>query len=115
MRYYNDILVRYSELLQKGIFLRDLLKEKQIDKIYIWGSGKYFDLLINDLMTNVEILGIIESNPNKKEYKGYMIIDYKDVKPDIPIFVIPGYDMERIKSHFSEKETPFLISFSQFF
>ena len=115
MHYYNDVMIRYSELLQKGIFLHDLLNKKQIDKIYLWGSGKYFDLLKNDLMTNVEILGIIESNPNKKEYNGFQVINYKDVKPDVAIFVIPGYDMKRIKSYFSDKETPFLISFSQVF
>lgn len=101
--YYNSFLYNYSLVLQKGDSLRHRIEEMGLDSVYIWGSGKYFDILEKDVGKKNVIKGIIESNPVAREYKGYKIINASEIENNATVIVIPGYDLEKIKMNVSEK------------
>ena len=43
-------------------------------KVYIWGTGALAETCWEDLLTDIELLGFVESNPAKDEWKGKKVI-----------------------------------------
>lgn len=113
LNYYNSFLYNYTLLLQKGKTLGEILETKKISKIFVWGCGKFFDVVSNDIERKIEIAGIVLSNPCIEEYKGYEIVSVSELKKGDSVLVIPGYDIEGIKRFFKEDDYVSLIGINE--
>lgn len=97
LKCYNEMLVKWNRLLQRGISVADYFKERGITNIGIWGRGNLCKALLSELEGQVKVNYIIESNPIKTEYENIPVIAPGDITEDIQsIVVIPIYDMENV-------------------
>lgn len=102
---YNQILLKWIELSQKGIRIKDYFKEHDINQISIWGRGNICNLLISELKETVHICSIIESTPTVDSYENIDVVSLEEVSEEVElIIVIPVYDYERIKRQAMRRE-----------
>lgn len=47
-------------------------------KVFIWGTGKLAEECVADLLPDIEILGFIETVPEKEEFHGYRVISGRE-------------------------------------
>lgn len=47
-------------------------------KVFIWGTGKLAEDCVADLLSDIEILGFIETVPEKEEFHGYRVISGRE-------------------------------------
>lgn len=95
MQAYFELLVRWVQLKQTGKTIR--MPIRYGEQIAVFGRGKLFDCLLQEIRDSVEIKYIIESRPTIKEYQGIPIISIGKIPDDIrDVIVIPYYDMEII-------------------
>ena len=71
-------------------------------KVYIWGTGEIAEICLNDIFSNVEILGFVESIPNKKFFHGFSVISGKDLSNKVYDYLIIANSYgEEIKEKYS--------------
>lgn len=97
--YYYSLLLKWMNLRNRGKFVIDYLKERNINKTYIWGKGKVCDLLLHEMKEKVEVVAIVESKPNTDQYANIKVINPFGIEnTNQHIIVIPEYDIDRIAS-----------------
>lgn len=71
-------------------------------KVYIWGTGEIAEICLNDIFSNVEILGFVESIPNKKLFHGFSVISGKELSNKVYDYLIIANSYgEEIKEKYS--------------
>lgn len=97
LRCYNNILVEWMWLKQKGVSIAQVLRKNKISKVSIWGRGKLSALLLQEIEDEIAVESIIESNPSGDSYQGIPIVNMAEISRDVElIIVIPVYDMDKI-------------------
>ncbi|MBR4981575.1 MAG: glycosyltransferase [Lachnospiraceae bacterium] len=95
---YNGVMEQWIKMLVQGYSIESYLLKKQINKIAVWGRGKLFNLLYEQLSC-VKIEAIIESYMTDKCYKDIPIISSYEITDDIQlIIIIPIYDINQIRN-----------------
>lgn len=106
-KYYRRCLEKWLEIKQQGKSISDLLSNKEIKNIAIYGTGSIGKLLVNELTRQNIIEYFIVTNKNSDYFMGYPIYGGEDELPkksnDLSLIVIPGYDMEEIKKIMGKK------------
>lgn len=57
-------------------------------KVFIWGTGKMAEDCIADLLPDIEVVGVVETVPEKEEFGGYRVIAGKELKDESYDYVI---------------------------
>lgn len=96
---YIDFLIKWVDCATNSQFrLADRLLEKGIKKCSIWGKGNVCDLLLKELKNRVDILSIIESFPEEKEYQGIPVVGIYNIPEESQlIIVMPIHDFQKIE------------------
>lgn len=105
--YYRKCLERWVEIKQQGKSISTLLADKEIGNIAIYGTGSIGKLLINELEEQNRIFYFIVTNKKSKHFMGYPVYDCDEDIPeesaDLSLLVIPGYELEEIKTAIGER------------
>lgn len=105
LKAYNQILLKWVELGQKGISVKNYFDKHDIRNISIWGKGNICKLLISELQETVNICSIIESNPQVSSYENIKVVEAEDISDEVElVIVIPVYDVERIREKVMHKK-----------
>lgn len=102
---YFDILCMWMRLYQNNLNTLKFFRDKEISKIYIYGTGNLAEFLYWDVHSAVEIAGyVVENAKDNREYRGKKVYDMRNYKgmEDVPVIVTPSYDIAFIK-HFFKK------------
>lgn len=101
-KYYRNCLEKWLELKQCGKAIGDILLEHGTEKIAVYGTGKLGKLLIDDLCGKVKLEYFIVTDKIKDTFMGYSVYGCEEELPEgtgtLSLVVIPGYDLEEIKS-----------------
>lgn len=103
---YNQILLKWVELSQKEIRIKDYFDKHCMRNISIWGKGNVCKLLISELQETVNICSIIESDPQVVDlYENIKVVAAEDISDEVElVIVIPVYDAERIRGKIGHKK-----------
>ena len=94
---YQDILLKWIQMKQKGKTIR--VPNDFKDDIAIWGKGKVYDCLIQEIKDQTLVKYIVESRPYIEEYNSIPVVSIKALPEDIKhIIVIPFFDLEIIET-----------------
>lgn len=101
---YFDVLCMWMKIYQRNLSIQSYFKDKNISKIYIYGTGKLADFLYYDINCKVEVKGYIVENRLREKHNGRKVYDMKDYigLENIPIIITPSYNMPFIR-HFFRK------------
>lgn len=115
---YKKVLIDWVVGLDNNKSISELLRNDNIYRISIWGSGELARLLINEIKQDITIVEIIKSsNYNReKEFCGIKICDYSRSEIDTyidAIIVIPFFDLERIKKNIRNKKIKRVIGLDE--
>ena len=103
-RYYRDFLSKWVEVILQHGSIEEWLCKKNISRIGIWGTGKICDLLIDSFSNSITVISVIESHPISEEYRGIPVVVPEAICNELDaVLVIPGYDLERIKSKVTQQ------------
>ncbi|WP_027397420.1 glycosyltransferase family 2 protein [Anaerovibrio lipolyticus] len=103
-KYYRDFLSKWVEVTLQHGSIEEWLCKKNISRIGIWGTGKICDLLIDSFSNSIKVTSVIESHPISEDYKGIPVVVPEAISNELDaVLVIPGYDLERIKSKVSQQ------------
>lgn len=101
-KYYRNCLEKWLELKQRGKAIGDILLEHAIEKIVVYGTGQLGKLLADDLCGKVKLEYFIVTDKIKDTFMGYSVYGCEEELPEgtgnLSLVVIPGYDLEEIKS-----------------
>lgn len=99
--YYRKCLEKWLEIKQQGKSIGELLSDKKIRNIAIYGTGSIGKLLVNELAVQNRIEYFIVTNKKADNFMGYPVYNCDEGLPekseDLALIVIPGYDMDEIK------------------
>lgn len=105
--YYRNCLEKWLKLKQGGKSIEDVLVEKSIKRIAIYGMGSIGKLLIGDLSEKIKIMYFIVTDKNVNTFMNYPVYDCSEELPEerepVILIVIPGYDLDKIKERVGEK------------
>lgn len=111
---YNDILLQWNMLLQKGRSIVKYFLDRDFRCIAIWGRGNLCHLVLNELENKVAVKCIIESKVSSKQYEGIPVISPDCVTSEVQVIVvIPIYDMERIKKRINNNYKSKLVGIDE--
>ncbi len=101
---YNMMLCQWITLLNSGKRIDNYLVKNNIKKIAIWGKGQICELLLKQLTTKIEIISIIETNPNEKYFLNIPVVNLNRVSDNVQmIVVLPVYDIKIIEENIRKK------------
>ncbi len=105
--YYRKCLEKWLELKQQGKGISEILFNKEIKNIVIYGTGSIGKLLINELNGYNRIEYFMVSNKKINDFMGYPIYSCDEELPlkssSLSLIVIPGYDLDEVKRLVGEK------------
>lgn len=105
--YYRMCLEKWLELKQQGIDISELLSNKGIKNIAIFGVGSIGKLLVNELIEQNRIQYFVVTKKKSAHFMEYPVYGCDEELPveadSLSLIVIPGYDMEQIKKLIGEK------------
>lgn len=105
--YYRKCLERWLEIKQCGKGFGDLLSDKEIKSIAIYGTGSIAKLLVNELTGQNRIEYFIVTNKKSADFMEYPVYNCDEELPEesegLALIVIPGYDMVDIKKAIGDK------------
>ncbi len=105
--YYRNCLEKWLGFRQQGKHIADVLLEKNIKRIAIYGMGTIGELLIGELSDIIEVAYIVVSNKYADEFMGYPVYGCEETLPEISdqltLVIIPGYDREIIERTVGKK------------
>ncbi len=111
---YNKMLLKWIAFLENKHSLADILDEQGIHRVAIWGRGKICDLLLTELKNKVDILAVIESDPQKDFYNNIPLVRCEDLPEGTQlVIVIPVYDWEKIKGKLEKTKAVEAIGLDQ--
>lgn len=99
-RYYRHILFLMYSALRNGLSLSDVLRNRGISSISLWGKGQISTSVIDELKGSIEVRNILVSKQlnHYEEVMGIPVIGLDSYSVNVDaILVIPGYDIDRIK------------------
>lgn len=106
---YNEILLQWNHLLQRGISIAEYFRKYSINRIAVWGKGNLCKSLLYELKDQVEVTAIVESNPRCELYESLPVIRPEGITDEIRmIVVIPVYDMESIRKRVKKQNIKIL-------
>ena len=98
---YYFILNKWLELNINGVFVSELLKNKGINEIVIYGIGTIGERLIQDIEKNdyIEIIGLLDKDATNNIYNGYKILTKEQLAnlEKATVIVTPFYHFNSIK------------------
>ncbi len=101
-RLYQDILIRWVKMKQEGKSIKIPIESGK--NVVVWGKGKIFDLLADELGDYLNIKCIVEREPNTDEYRHIPVITVDEIPKNImDIIVIPFFDIDIISPKVKKK------------
>ena len=98
------MLCQWITLLNSGKRIDNYLVKNNIKKIAIWGKGQICELLLKQLTTKIEIISIIETNPNEKYFLNIPVVNLNRVSDNVQmIVVLPVCDIKIIEENIRKK------------
>lgn len=105
--YHRKCLEKWLKLKQQGKGIDEILSNKEIKNIVIYGTGSIGELLINELTGQNRIEYFVVTNKKTDDFMGYPVYDRDEELPaesdNLSLIVIPGYAMEEIKKNIGQK------------
>lgn len=105
--YYRNCLEKWVNLKQQEKSIADILLEKDVHKVAIYGMGTIGELLVNELAGKVSISYILVTNKYTDEFMNYPVYGYNSEIPaessELTLIIIPGYDAEIIERDIGRK------------
>lgn len=97
-RCYYKIFAKWVQMHIQKKTIQEYLDKNSIHKVCIWGRGPVCKLVIHEIQEAAQILGIVESSPQLKDYQGIDIVNPEQVHEETELIIlIPEYDEERIR------------------
>lgn len=102
---YVDILVKWMTIYRNGGTIQSYFKDFGIKEVYIYGTGKIASFAAGDLNAKVDIKGYLVEMKQEERYLDALVYDMQDdlALEDIPILLIPAYDVRYISHLFRKK------------
>ena len=98
-------------LKEENIQVSDLLEDRNIHRVIIYGMGMIGKHLVRDLAgSNIKIVCAIDRQEMREEI-GFPVINVDDIIPEADaVIVTPSYDYTNIKKNLEEKGLKNIIS-----
>lgn len=104
--YYRNCLEKWVELKQQGRSIGDILAEKNVRRVAIYGIGSIGKLLAEDLCGKIEIAYFVVTDKKANSFLEYPVYSREELsagEEDAALLVIPGYDLEKITESIGKK------------
>ncbi len=108
---YWRIMDQWLLLKEENIQVSDLLEDRNIHRVIIYGMGMIGKHLVRDLAgSNIKIVCAIDRQEMREEI-GFPVINVDDIIPEADaVIVTPSYDYTNIKKNLEEKGLKNIIS-----
>lgn len=108
---YWRIMDQWLLLKEENIQISDLLEDRNIHRVIIYGMGMIGKHLVRDLAgSNIKIVCAIDRQEMREEI-GFPVINVDDIIPEADaVIVTPSYDYTNIKKNLEEKGLKNIIS-----
>lgn len=105
--YYRNCLEKWVDLKQRGKSVADILIEKNVYKVAIYGMGTIGELLVHELAEKISISYVLVTNKSTEEFMNYPVYGYNSEIPEgsseLTLIIIPGYDAGMIEQKIGGK------------
>lgn len=94
---YNKILFQFLKI-KNTAYIADYLVRRGISKVSVWGRGDICKLLLDAFFGRINVLAILESNPNLSNYQGIPVKGVTEIPNETQLIIcIPVYDVGKIE------------------